>query len=493
MYSLVAVLSVLACASFVLAFVHGRRRHLWLLGLWCVLLLYAHNWALFLLAGLAAAWLWLWHEGRVGVRDGALLAGGVALLYAPWVPSLALPGLQHRGAVGVAALGAEPAWASRASCSGSWPCRCWRWPPAPRSVAAGRRRARGCWRWSRPSPPSLAFLGSQLEPAWAPRYFAVLFGPLLLALAAVLSRGAGWTWVALAGVVAIWLASGPAPAKSNVRTVADDGRARAAAGRSRRLHPAGAGPGAVPLPPRRPALPHPARARRGPAADGLARRRGADAGRHGGAGARAAGGRAPARPPHPAGHARRPAPVAGAVEPRGAQPHARVARLAAREPAPAPARPRPALDLAAAAERGADASCSRHCRGDHRLLLVRHGESTWNAEHRLQGQADPPLSELGREQAQALAAVPRRDPRPPAVLRPHARRPDRRADRAGGRADRRALARDRHGPVGRPHARRARSRVGRRLAARRALPRRVVAAVPGPRGRRRSTSCAART
>ena len=39
---------------------------------------------------------------------------------------------------------------------------------------------------------------------------------------------------------------------------------------------------------------------------------------------------------------------------------------------------------------------------NHRLLLVRHGESTWNAEHRLQGQADPPLSPLGREQAGAL-------------------------------------------------------------------------------------------
>jgi glucosyl-3-phosphoglycerate phosphatase len=37
-----------------------------------------------------------------------------------------------------------------------------------------------------------------------------------------------------------------------------------------------------------------------------------------------------------------------------------------------------------------------------RLLLIRHGESTWNAEHRLQGQADPPLSAHGREQAAAL-------------------------------------------------------------------------------------------
>jgi glucosyl-3-phosphoglycerate phosphatase len=39
------------------------------------------------------------------------------------------------------------------------------------------------------------------------------------------------------------------------------------------------------------------------------------------------------------------------------------------------------------------------------LALVRHGESTWNAEHRLQGQADPPLSELGREQSRALAPL----------------------------------------------------------------------------------------
>jgi broad specificity phosphatase PhoE len=37
-----------------------------------------------------------------------------------------------------------------------------------------------------------------------------------------------------------------------------------------------------------------------------------------------------------------------------------------------------------------------------RLLLVRHGESTWNAERRMQGVADPPLSAAGRAQAAAL-------------------------------------------------------------------------------------------
>lgn len=38
-----------------------------------------------------------------------------------------------------------------------------------------------------------------------------------------------------------------------------------------------------------------------------------------------------------------------------------------------------------------------------RVLLVRHGQSEWNAVGRWQGQADPPLSDLGRAQARAAA------------------------------------------------------------------------------------------
>jgi broad specificity phosphatase PhoE len=38
------------------------------------------------------------------------------------------------------------------------------------------------------------------------------------------------------------------------------------------------------------------------------------------------------------------------------------------------------------------------------VLLVRHGQSTWNAEQRWQGQADPPLSALGEEQARGAAS-----------------------------------------------------------------------------------------
>ena len=39
-----------------------------------------------------------------------------------------------------------------------------------------------------------------------------------------------------------------------------------------------------------------------------------------------------------------------------------------------------------------------------RLVLVRHGQSTWNRDHRIQGQLDPPLSEEGRRQAEVLGA-----------------------------------------------------------------------------------------
>lgn len=40
-----------------------------------------------------------------------------------------------------------------------------------------------------------------------------------------------------------------------------------------------------------------------------------------------------------------------------------------------------------------------------RVFLVRHGESTWNAVRRWQGQADPPLTELGENQARAAAST----------------------------------------------------------------------------------------
>jgi broad specificity phosphatase PhoE len=41
--------------------------------------------------------------------------------------------------------------------------------------------------------------------------------------------------------------------------------------------------------------------------------------------------------------------------------------------------------------------------GETRALLTRHGQSEWNALGRWQGQADPPLTDLGRRQAHEAA------------------------------------------------------------------------------------------
>ncbi|MFM8562617.1 MAG: histidine phosphatase family protein [Acidimicrobiia bacterium] len=40
-----------------------------------------------------------------------------------------------------------------------------------------------------------------------------------------------------------------------------------------------------------------------------------------------------------------------------------------------------------------------------RVLVLRHGQSTWNASRRWQGQADPPLTDLGRTQARSAAGL----------------------------------------------------------------------------------------
>jgi glucosyl-3-phosphoglycerate phosphatase len=42
---------------------------------------------------------------------------------------------------------------------------------------------------------------------------------------------------------------------------------------------------------------------------------------------------------------------------------------------------------------------------EERLVLIRHGQSTWNADGLLAGQGDPPLTEAGRREAAALAPV----------------------------------------------------------------------------------------
>jgi mannosyltransferase len=222
MYSLVVVLSLLASASFVLAFLRGRRAHLIWLGVWMTMLLYTHAWGLYLAAGMAIAWLVLLRRGQVGARDGLLLGGAVLLLYAPWLPTL-IAQAQHTAAP----------WSERPS-----PMTLlgipfslfgdddYATPLLAVAVIVALRKAHdrdGAIRMLAGiavAAALLAWLGSQIQPAWANRYFAVLLGPTVLALAAVLARGPRLSAYVLAGVVAIWLLNAPLAERSNVRTVA---------------------------------------------------------------------------------------------------------------------------------------------------------------------------------------------------------------------------------------------------------------------------------
>jgi mannosyltransferase len=182
MYTLVAVLSLVATAAFV------RRRPV-VLVVALTLLLYAHTWGVFLFAAFALVWL-----VRDRGRGGLLVGVAVAVLYLPWVPSLVFQAL-HTGAP----------WSHRPSVLYLVPAvLAVAWRPRDELVLVG---AAGL---------ALAWLASQFEPAWSLRYLFVLFGPALV----VLARRPVWAVAAPAVLAAALLLTGPPAAKSNARAVA---------------------------------------------------------------------------------------------------------------------------------------------------------------------------------------------------------------------------------------------------------------------------------
>jgi hypothetical protein len=151
--------------------------------------------------------------------DGVKLAIVLAALYAPWLPSVlfqaantAAPWAERPSpALLLGVPGSLFGWIALPLLAIAVFFALYHRPPVDQAVrvlaAIGALTA------------SMAWLVSQVEPAWASRYLAVVMGPLLLALAAVVSRSARWGVLALFGVAAVWLVSGPPAVKSNVRTV----------------------------------------------------------------------------------------------------------------------------------------------------------------------------------------------------------------------------------------------------------------------------------
>jgi mannosyltransferase len=92
MYSLMALLGLLATAGFMHGFVYRRRKYVILFSVSQALMLYTHAWGIFYGVGSAIALLILWRispeEDRKNLlKDGVLAFVGAGVLFLPWLPN----------------------------------------------------------------------------------------------------------------------------------------------------------------------------------------------------------------------------------------------------------------------------------------------------------------------------------------------------------------------------------------------------------------------
>lgn len=229
MYTLVVLLSLVASAAFVHAFLRRRRAMLPVFALALTLLLYTHGWGLFFGVGCAVAigpcW-WLFGEGaprRALLRDALLAFGAVAVAFAPWLPVLA-----YQAAHTAAPWSLAPSRGELFLMS-SYVLGAALLSPLTLAVAAGLAGER---RRGHPERLMAAivlatvgavtlFVGwkvGRITHTWAPRYVAVGVGPAVLLAGAGLA-GAGRLGIAcLLVTLPAWLPLGATTisAKSNV-------------------------------------------------------------------------------------------------------------------------------------------------------------------------------------------------------------------------------------------------------------------------------------
>jgi mannosyltransferase len=214
MYSLMLVLSLLATAAFLHVFAFGRRRYLPLFAVLLALMLYTHNWGLFLAAGLACALVPCLYvsEVRSSFWKDALIGFGFAgLLYVPWLPTL-LHQVQHTGApwLNPPNFGA-PVQITRSLLGGGTPTVALLLAGGSGIAAVIARRVEDKERTAVLAGAvtvlatlAIAWLVSQVSPAWTTRYLGVLLGPMLLIAALGLARSGNLGLVALVIVLGIW-------------------------------------------------------------------------------------------------------------------------------------------------------------------------------------------------------------------------------------------------------------------------------------------------
>jgi hypothetical protein len=201
MYSLMALLGLLATIGFMHGFVHRRRKYVVLFSVAQALMLYTHAWGIFYAAGTAVAIAFLWRispvEERGGLlRDAVLAYVGAGVLFLPWLPNFLYQTTHTAAPWDSSPRFGAPVQLSRDLMGGDRVTAAIVLAAviglADLMVKRGRATFQARMMWVLIAIPVVTLLlawgASQLTPAWVPRYFAPIVAPILLLAAFGLSR-----------------------------------------------------------------------------------------------------------------------------------------------------------------------------------------------------------------------------------------------------------------------------------------------------------------
>jgi hypothetical protein len=221
MYSLVALLSIVATGALVRGFVDGSRAFQAVFAATVAALLYTHAWALFVVPATLVA---LALVGRDALRSGAVALAAALVVFAPWLPVLVdqaretgAPWSQTPspwnllGALPQALAGGLGALALVAVAVGGLAYA--RRDDRVRRLALALAALAG-------ATVVTAWLASQLTPSWANRYLAVLVGPVVVLASLGLARAGRVGILALVALAALWIGYRAPADKSNAAELA---------------------------------------------------------------------------------------------------------------------------------------------------------------------------------------------------------------------------------------------------------------------------------
>jgi 4-amino-4-deoxy-L-arabinose transferase-like glycosyltransferase len=199
MYSLMVLLGLVATAGFLHGFVHRRRGYIPLFVVAQALMLYTHSWGIFFGVGSALTLVliyWLSDDRDKLPRDAVLAYVAAAVLYLPWLPTFLYQAAHTAAPWDTSPRFGAPIQLSRGVLGGDRVTAALVLSAviglAGLMVRSARKTLEARLMWALIALPTatllIGWLSSQVTPAWVPRYFAPIVGPILLLIALGIAR-----------------------------------------------------------------------------------------------------------------------------------------------------------------------------------------------------------------------------------------------------------------------------------------------------------------